>query len=73
MYQVRKVSGLYSLPLSMILIFDFGVVPTVWYILELFRQCGIFWSCSDSVVYFVFHFIPTICALKSMCVLFFRM
>ena len=44
---------------------DIGTVPTVWYILflykilELFRQCGIFCfsirhrNCSDSVVYFV--------------------
>jgi hypothetical protein len=24
----------------------------VWYILELFQQCGIFWNCSGSVVYF---------------------
>jgi hypothetical protein len=29
----------------------------VWYFLELFQQCGIFWSCSNSVVFFVFHFI----------------
>jgi len=34
--------------------FDFGTVPTVWYILELFRQCGIFYNCYDSVVYFIF-------------------
>ena len=40
------------LPLSTILLFDFGTVPTVWYFLELFRQCGIFWNCSDSVVFF---------------------
>jgi hypothetical protein len=25
------------------------------YFLELFRQCCIFWNCSDSVVFFVFH------------------
>ena len=30
----------------------FRTIPTVWYILELFRQCGIFWNYSDSVVYF---------------------
>jgi hypothetical protein len=30
----------------------FGAVPTVWYILELFQQCGILWSFSNSVVYF---------------------
>jgi hypothetical protein len=29
----------------------FGAVPTVWYFLELFQQCGIFWSCSNSVVF----------------------
>jgi hypothetical protein len=23
----------------------------VWYFLELFQQCGIFWSCSNSVVF----------------------
>jgi hypothetical protein len=45
---------------------DFGTVPKVSYflffywILELFRQCGIFcfsiwfWNCSDSMVFFVF-------------------
>jgi hypothetical protein len=37
---------------SMIFRSDFGAVPTVWYFLELFRQCSIFWSCSDSVVFF---------------------
>jgi hypothetical protein len=36
-----------SLSLSTTCPFDFGIVPTVWYILELFRQCGIFY----------FHFI----------------
>jgi hypothetical protein len=35
---------------STILIFGFGSVPTVWYVLELFRQCGMLWNCSDSVV-----------------------
>jgi hypothetical protein len=35
----------------------FGTVPTVWYFLELFRQCGICWNCSDSVVFFAFHVI----------------
>jgi hypothetical protein len=25
---------------------------TVWYVLEMFGQCGIFWKCSDSVVFF---------------------
>jgi len=30
---------------------DFGTVPTAWYILELFRQRGIFWNCSDNAVY----------------------
>jgi hypothetical protein len=40
------------LPLSTILLFDFGTVPAVWYFLELFRQCGIFWNCSDSVIFF---------------------
>ena len=32
----------------------FGIVATVWYFLELFRQCGIFWNCSDSVVFLEF-------------------
>ena len=36
----------------------FGVVPTVWYVLEQFRQCGMFWSCSDSVV--CFGAVPTV-------------
>ena len=64
------------LPLSTIFLFDFRTVPTVWYflffylILDLFRQCGIFcfsiwfWTCSDSVVFFVFLFdfgpVPTV-------------
>jgi hypothetical protein len=36
---------------------DFWSVPTVWYfflIFEVFRQCGIFLMCSDSVVFFWF-------------------
>ena len=49
-----------------VFLLDFGVVPTVWYllffyeILELFQQCGIccfsirFWSCSNSVVFVIF-------------------
>ena len=52
------------LPLYAILIFDFGIIPTVWYfvfqILQLFRHCGIFFSrfCnySDSVVFFFSRF-----------------
>jgi hypothetical protein len=28
----------------------------VWLVIVWFRQCGIFWNCSDSVVYFVFQF-----------------
>ena len=36
----------------------FGIVATVWYFLELFRQCGIFWNCSDSVVFF--GIVPTV-------------
>jgi hypothetical protein len=36
----------------------FGIVPTVWYCLELFRQCGIVWNCSDSVV--LFGIVPTV-------------
>jgi hypothetical protein len=28
------------------------ILPTVWYILELFQQCGIFWNCSESGIYF---------------------
>jgi hypothetical protein len=44
---------------------DFGSVPTVWYFLEVFRQCGIFWKCSDSVVFFgsvptVWYFIGSV-------------
>jgi hypothetical protein len=34
---------------SMIRQLDFGSVHTVWYILDLFTQCGIFWG--------FFHFI----------------
>ena len=47
--------------LSIILIFYFGTVPTVWYfILELFRQCDIlFWNCSDSVIFY-FGTVPTV-------------
>ena len=58
------------LPLYAILIFDFGIIPTVWYfvfqILQLFRQCGIFFSrfynYSDNVVLFSLDFaiIPTV-------------
>jgi hypothetical protein len=51
------VLGVSIVSLSTIYLLDFRTVPTVWYILELFRQCGIFWNCSDSVVYFAFHFI----------------
>jgi hypothetical protein len=29
----------------------FGTVPTVWYFFWNFRQCGIFWNCSNSVVF----------------------
>ena len=36
----------------------FGIVPTVWYVLELFRQCGMFWNCSDTVV--CFGIVPTV-------------
>ena len=59
--------------LFFIFLLDFRTVPTVWllcfsffyWILELFIQCGIFvfhfsvriWNCSDSVVFFVFHYI----------------
>jgi hypothetical protein len=28
-----------------------GTVSTVWYLLELFPQCGICWNCSHSVVF----------------------
>jgi hypothetical protein len=30
----------------------FGCAPTVWYILDVSRLCGIFWMCPDCVVYF---------------------
>ena len=43
------VLGVSILPLSTILIFYFGIVPTVWYV--------IFWNRSDSVVCYVFNFI----------------
>jgi hypothetical protein len=36
----------------------FGTVPTLWYVLELFRQCGMFWNCSDNVV--CFGTVPTV-------------
>ena len=45
------VLGVSILPLSMIFLFDFGIVPTV----ELFGQCGIVltvWNCLDSVELF---------------------
>jgi hypothetical protein len=29
-----------------------GTVPTMWCILESFRQCGVFWNRSDNVVYY---------------------
>jgi hypothetical protein len=35
-----------------------GTVPAVWYVLELFRQCGMLWKCSDSVV--CFGTVPTV-------------
>jgi hypothetical protein len=57
-------------------IWIFGIVPTVWYFLELFRQCGIFgivltvwysWNCSDSVIFLelfrqcgIFGIVPTV-------------
>jgi hypothetical protein len=37
-------------------LYFFGNVRTVWYFLEMFGQCGIFWKCSDSVVFFCFAF-----------------
>ena len=48
-------------PLATIFLLDFETVPTVWYfwlILELFPQCGIFfsigfWNCSHCVIFFV--------------------
>ena len=40
------------LPISMILIYDFGMVPTVWYFLKWCQQCGIFWNGANSVVFF---------------------
>jgi len=43
--------GVSILPLSDSVVFFFGTIPTVWYFLELFQQCGIFWNCSDSVVF----------------------
>ena len=50
------VLGVSILPLSTILIFNFRIVPTVWYffyfILEWFRQCGIF--------LFYFRMVPTV-------------
>ena len=30
----------------------------MWYVLELFRQCGMFWNCSESVV--CFGTVPTV-------------
>jgi hypothetical protein len=62
--QARKLNGhefvlrVSNFLLSIFFPLDFGTVPTVWYILELFRQCGIFWNCSDSVVYF--RTVPTV-------------
>ena len=41
-----------SLSLSTILIFGFRTVSTVWYVLELFRQCGMFSNGFDSVICF---------------------
>jgi hypothetical protein len=39
-------------PLSTILIFNFGIVPTVWYFLSSFYHFDIqLWNCSDSVVF----------------------
>jgi hypothetical protein len=52
------VLGVSMLPLSKIFVLHFGIVPTVWYLLELFRQCGIFWNCSDSVG--SFGIVPTV-------------
>ena len=43
LYQIRKcicVSVISILPLSMILIFDFGIIPTVWYFLFFILLCG---------------------------------
>jgi len=63
------VLGVSILPPSKIFLFDFGIVPTVWYflffywILELFRERGIFcffigfWNCSDSVVFLFVYWI----------------
>ena len=46
---------------------DFGIVPTVWFILILCR----FWNCSDSVVYFNFMLdlgiVPTVWFILILC------
>jgi hypothetical protein len=46
------VIGVSDFPFSTNLIFNFGIVSTVWYFLELFLQCGNFWNCFYSVVFF---------------------
>jgi hypothetical protein len=55
---------LFLWPLSMILIFNPGIVPNVWYfILYFFASFYDFdiwsWNCSECVVFFVFPFIRT--------------
>jgi hypothetical protein len=44
--------GTVSSVVYFVFLLDFRTVPTVWYILELFLQCGIFWNFSYGVVYF---------------------
>ena len=46
------------MPLCTILVFNYGIVPTVWYFLSSFYDFDIqLWNCSDRVVFFVSHFI----------------
>jgi hypothetical protein len=42
----------------MICLLNFSTVPTMWYVFQLFRQCGMFFNCSDSVV--CFSTVPTV-------------
>ena len=44
LYNIIDVLGISILPLSTIYLLDFGNVRTVWYFLEMFGQCGIFWE-----------------------------
>jgi hypothetical protein len=43
---------LFFIQAAFVVILLFGTVSTVWFILEQFRQCGLFWNSFDSVVYF---------------------